>query len=241
MPPDTEQPPSEDELARALSILSRAASTRATVPADQTPPEAEQGVKMSENAASVPPRRRRWPALRVSAVLAVAAAAFFVAWLALRGGGEARTPAAASAPPPVAQVRAASESELQSLAESLNHPVYWAGAKRNYTYELTRLTDGRIYIRYLPAGVKIGDNRPLFLTIGTYPRKKAFAELERAARGQGAVRAGLPGGGLMVFSAAKPTSVYFGYRRARYQVEVYHPSANTARRLVLSGKVVPVH
>ena len=79
-----------------------------------------------------------------------------------------------------------------------------------------------------------------FLTVGTYPRKGAFAELKRAARADGAVSLKLERGGLAVFSDARPTSVYFGYPDARYQVEVFHPSPSEARRLALAGQVVPV-
>jgi hypothetical protein len=35
----------------------------------------------------------------------------------------------------------------------VKHPVYWAGPRPSYTYELTRTSDGRIFVRYLPTGV----------------------------------------------------------------------------------------
>ena len=38
----------------------------------------------------------------------------------------------------------------------------------------------------------------------------------------------------------KPTSVYFGYPDADYQVEVFAPSEATARTLVLTGRITPV-
>jgi hypothetical protein len=190
---------------------------------------------MSENL-RVEPARAPISSFRLGALLAIGAAAFFVAWLVLRDGGNSTT----SGTPAPGAVQAASRDDLRSLAGSLDHPLYWAGVKKNFTYELTRTTDGRVYIRYLPAGVKVGDKRAKFLTIGTYPRKKAFAELERAAKSQGSVKVGFGHGGLMVFSQAKPTSVYFGFPNARFQVEVYDPSADTARRLVLAGQVVPI-
>jgi hypothetical protein len=170
--------------------------------------------------------------LRLGALVALGLAAFFVGWIVMnRGGGEA---------PAVGGATATSESELRSFAESASHPVYWAGAKDGFTYELTRTTDGRVYVRYLPEGTDAGDPRARFLTVGTYPRNGAFAELKRAARVDGAVSLRLERGGLAVFSDARGTSVYFGYPDARYQVEVFHPSASEARRLALSGQVVPV-
>jgi hypothetical protein len=175
----------------------------------------------------------RLPHLRLGALVAIGLAAFFVGWLVVNRGSD--DPAA-----PATGASAASESELRTFAESVSHPVYWAGPKDGYTYELTRTTDGRVYVRYLPEGTEVGDPRSRFLTIGTYPRAGAFAELKRAARAKGAISLKLDRNGLAVFSEAKPTSVYFGYPDARYQVEVYNPSPDEARRLALSGQVVPV-
>jgi hypothetical protein len=176
----------------------------------------------------------RVPHLRIGAVVAVGLAAFLVGWLAMNRGGDdtGNTPATGATE--------ASESELRSFADSASHPVYWAGAKDGQTYELTRTTDGRVYVRYLPEGTEVGDPRSSFLTIGTYPRAAAFAELQRAAKAEGAVSLKVGDDGLAVFNEAKPTSVYLGYPDARYQVEVYHPSPDEARRLALSGQVVPV-
>lgn len=172
--------------------------------------------------------------LRLGALVALGLAAFFVGWLVLNGGGGETTPT------PTAAATATSESDLRSFAGSVSHPVYWAGPKDGYTYELTRTTDGRVYVRYLPEGTQIGDPRSRFLTVGTYPRAGAFAELQRAGRADGAMSLKLERGGLAVFSERRPTSVYLGYPDARYQVEVYHPSPTEARRLALSGQVVPV-
>jgi hypothetical protein len=191
----------------------------------------------SEKRNSVNSRTTTLPALptayvRLGALIALGLAAFFVGWLVMNRGDDT-APAAKGA-------TATSEAELRSFAESASHPVYWAGPKDDFTYELTRTTDGRVYVRYLPEGTAVGDPRARFLTVGTYPRAGAWAELKRAAKAKGAVSLKLERGGLAVFSDARPTSVYFGYPDARYQVEVYHPSPTEARRLALSGQVVPV-
>jgi hypothetical protein len=170
--------------------------------------------------------------VRLGALIALGLTAFVVGWVVMNRGDDSA--------PTASGARAASEADLRSFAASASHPVYWAGPKDGFTYELTRTTDGRVYVRYLPQGTNVGDRRAQFLTIGTYPRSGAFAELERAARAKGAISLKLERGGLAVFSDARPTSVYFGYPDARYQVEVFHPSANEARRLALSGQVVPV-
>ena len=174
------------------------------------------------------------PSVRAGALLAVAVAAFLVVWLLVRNHNHT------AAPQTHGNASAASQADLKQLAHSLTHPVYWAGPQNGTTYELTRTSDGRVYIRYLTSPSQVGDPRPNYLVVGTYPRAHAFAELKRAARQKGAVRIRLAHGGLVYYAAAKPTNVYFGYPGAHYQVEVYDPTPSQARRLVLHGSIRPI-
>ena len=88
--------------------------------------------------------------------------------------------------------------------------------------------------------VKAGDSRANFLVVGTYTQPGSFANLQRAAKAPGALSVRIQNDGLVVFSSSKPTSVYVGYPGAGYQVEVYAPSADTARGLVLADKIQPI-
>jgi hypothetical protein len=133
-----------------------------------------------------------------------------------------------------------SVSRLTSVSTSLGHPIYWAGAERGDTYELSRTKDGRVYIRYLPAGAQVGDPKPKYLAVGTYPQANAFAVLKATAKKQGVATMSLRGGGLAFVDKTHPTSVYLAYPGSPFQIEVYDPSPSRARRLVVSGKVVPV-
>ena len=177
-------------------------------------------------------RKLSVPHLRLGALLAVGLAVFLTGWLILGGRDDGSTSADSAS--------ATSEAELRSYAASASTPVYWAGPRADRTYELTRTADGRVYVRYLPEGVDVGDPRPQFLTVGTYRRPNAWAELRRASREPGAVSRQLPNDGMMVFSRSRPTSVYVGYAGGRYQIEVYAPSPGSARKLVESGQIVPV-
>jgi hypothetical protein len=192
---------------------------------------------MEENLIGSTPRPRRvqQPYLQLAVlVFAVAAVALVVVWLLLSGGHKTTIPTPNTGPAVV------SLAQLEHLAASLDHPVYWAGPKGTFSYELTQTKDGRIFIRYLPQGVKVGDRRPDFLTVGTYSRPGAFAELTRAAHRKGSLSVKIAHGGLVVFSSNKATSVYFGYPSAKYQVEVFAPSGETARSLVLAGQIKPI-
>lgn len=193
-----------------------------------SPREAEGSSPMNQRAIATP----SLPHMRLGALVAAGLAAFLVGWVAVNRGDDGTVTAGTAT--------SASASKLKEFAAGQTHPVYWAGPKDGYTYELTQTTNGSVYVRYLPKGTEVGDPRAQFLTIGTYPRPQAFAELQRVSKAKGAVTVKLERGGIAVYSEARPTSVYFGYPDGRYQVEVYNPSAAEARRLALSGQVVPV-
>lgn len=164
--------------------------------------------------------------------LAIAVTAVVVIWL-LASGGSSSTPAQKSGPTIVSQ------GQLKRFAGSLDYPVFWTGPHSRYSYELTS-AKGRVWVRYLTAGVKAGDPRPGFLVVGTYQQPHAYADLKRAAKQPGIVSMSIADGGLLVYNRQRPTSVYFSYPGANYQVEVYAPSSRTAQSLVLDGKAVPV-
>jgi hypothetical protein len=170
--------------------------------------------------------------LRLGAVLALSAAAVFVGWLLIKQGDDD------SAPPKT--VESASVSDLRALPESVGHPVYWAGTKPGYTYELTKTREGNVYIRYLPPGVAPGDNRPDFLTVGSYPYPDALTTARTQSRRPGAFRRTIAGGGVAYSLRGNLKSVYFAYPRLDYLYEVFDPVPRRARRLVLGGRVRPI-
>jgi hypothetical protein len=178
------------------------------------------------------------PRVRLGALISIALAAGFVTWLLLRpdSGQKAATgkPAAHIVP------RLVSPAELHAVAGRLRYPLYWVGTRRDTRYELTRVADGRTFVRYLTGGAKAGDPHPAFLAIGTYALDNAFAAIKAAGRRPGTISLKLTGGAMAVYDRARPTSVYFAYPGSRVQVEVYDPSAQLARGLVLSGRVVPI-
>ncbi len=133
---------------------------------------------------------------------------------------------------------AASVADLDAVAARLGHPIYWAGPKAGYTYELTQLPSGRVFIRYLPSGTKIGDPRPRFLTVATYPFQGAYAALAKMAKDS--ARIDLAHRGVAVVDSTYPKSIHLAFPGVSYQVEVFDPSPSAVRKLVASGAIRPV-
>jgi hypothetical protein len=135
--------------------------------------------------------------------------------------------------------RSVSLQELRAVADSLPHPLYWAGTFPGFKLELTRSLDGNLYVRYLPKDVSPGDKRGVFTTIGTYPMRDAFGTVKRAGRQEGAVETPAPGGGIAVSLKARP-SVYLAYPGTQVLVEIYARRPGRAHELLRSGRVGPV-
>jgi hypothetical protein len=159
------------------------------------------------------------------AVIAVAAT--------LSGCGESSSPQPSVKP--VAPV-GLSRSGLRTLASKVGQPIYWAGPKKGYLYELTRTANGNVFVRYLPPGARVGTRKP-YLTIATYPYPHALRALKNVANGR---KHALPGGGIALFNEKSPTSVHLAYPGVNYQAEVYDPSPARSLQVALSGHVRPV-
>jgi hypothetical protein len=179
--------------------------------------------------------RGRRPQLRIGAVIAVALVAALATWLVIRHtNGTSNQPSAASR----ASAEAISGRGLATLSAAASQPIYWLGPRRRFRYELTKAADGRIWIRYLPAGAPVGSDKP-YLTVGTYPLANAYAVTRRAAQKSGSKRLQVRGA-IAFYSDAAPTNIYLAYPGVGYQIEVYSPSASEAQTTVASGAVKPV-
>jgi hypothetical protein len=169
--------------------------------------------------------------------VAVALAIAFIVWLIVRGGGGSSGTTSTSTLP-AARPKAASVAEIRALAVKAGHPIYWAGAEAGRTYELTVTSSGRIYVRYLPHGVSVG-NGGAYTFVGTYPFPNAYQALKTLAK-HGDVSFTVPGSGLAVYSPSTPTNVYVAFPGTNEEIEVYDPSPAHVRALIASGQIAPV-
>jgi hypothetical protein len=134
---------------------------------------------------------------------------------------------------------AVSPGGLRTLAVSLHQPIYWVGPRAHVTYERTIPGNGRILVRYLPAGAKLGTSTQ-YLTIGTYIVPDAYAATQRAASKPGAIRIKLATSAIAFTTKARPQNAWITYPGSRYQIEVFDPKPGRARQLVASGRVARV-
>lgn len=186
-------------------------------------------------------RERRTPVLkqgrvRIGAVIALAAAVGLIIWAIVgSGGGGKSTPAAPSGNAPVAL----SFAGLKTLVGALHQPIYWVGTRRGTRYELTQAGGGKVFVRYLPSGVKAGDSNT-YLTVGTYPLPNAFSVTRDISRKGSNVAIPLGNGVVGYYSPSNQTNAYVAYSGSDYQIEVYDPVPGIARQLVAQSNVKSV-
>lgn len=176
---------------------------------------------------------RRQLNVRPGAIIAIVVAVAFIVWAAVGSGGDdeprgAETSATGGGPVAVSQ------GGLATLFGATGQPVYWVGPRRGILYEHQQLSDGKVYVRYLPPGASAGVAETL-LTVGTYPLGDAFSVTKSHASAEGAIEIPVRGGGVAFTTDANPTDVYVAFPDANYQIEVYDPTPGVARRLVEQG------
>jgi hypothetical protein len=182
----------------------------------------------------------RRPDVRIGAVVAVAIAVAFVVWLVLRSGDSSSSSSTQTQTVPAIAPVAATPDRLRSLSVEIGRPIYWAGPISDTTYELTRTSQDRIYVRYLPEGVPVGTKDASYTIVGTYPVTNAYGVLQTLAKKQGEKSFTAPKGGIAVYETSLSTNVYLAYPGSNVQIEVFDPSAERARELITSGQVGPV-
>jgi hypothetical protein len=185
------------------------------------------------------PQHRR-ASLRTTLVAALALASVVAAAAVLVEMRSSNSGTASSAKSNRTNSYLATPALLRAASQALGHPIYWVGPRANVTYELTVTKSKLIYVRYLTAGAKVGDPRPDFVTVGTYPKANAYSVLAAARTIKNARVQSLGDGQLAVSYANRPGSVYVAHRGSNLMVEVFAPVAGGAEGIVQSGLIAPV-
>jgi hypothetical protein len=129
-------------------------------------------------------------------------------------------------------------AQLRALVIKEGITAYWVGPEPGASYALSVLTDGQVYVKYLPDGKGLDDTKPAYKVIATYVTAGAFAKTQQAATASGSVGFINSDGNAIYYATARPTNVYMGMRDVDLQVEVFDPvSGNALKAAKTSGLV----
>lgn len=191
---------------------------------------------------AVRPRRGRAKATLVVALIVFAAVGALVWFLSSSDRVTQSSPSAASADTSVPGVapRIVSTETLRRIARANGRPLYWAGLRPATRIEYTRKTDGTTFVRYLTGNAKAGDPSAGYVVVATYSQPDAYARVSAIASRAHLAEKPLADGGIALTRPGRPQNIYLVYPKLPYQIEVYAPTAERARRLVFAGAIEPV-
>jgi hypothetical protein len=204
---------------------------------DQPPPD-----NRSRFPSSLDELKRLPQRVRLTAAAAVVLAVVLIVWLIASAGGDSSSTSSATGPDAQSAGKTVSvvpESGLLGAMKGVGYPVYWAGPRAGVEYEVSRLDEGRTYVRYLPQGEEAESKKP-FLTVGSYEEQDALANLRKLGQTPGAILVDVSGDGSAYAESPKATSAYMAFPGVDVQVEVYDPQGGEALELIRSGAIVPI-
>lgn len=156
-------------------------------------------------------------------------------WL-LRGSGDdssaTTTPVASGVKVGVPTI--VSAAELEKIAAD-HYPVYWAGERPGTKIEVTLTSKDAVFVRYLPKSSNAGEKKQ-YLTVGTYGDIDGYGALTAAKKKIAHVVTGQNGAVIAVFKN-RPTSTYFSFKNAGFQVEVFSPKRGESEKLTDDGTI----
>jgi hypothetical protein len=190
------------------------------------------GAPKSPGAGTGPPRVGGLP---ISAVIVIVIAVAVLIWLLfIRGGDDNNSNSEASK-----RVDLISAPALPNETADVAYPVYWLGPKPGVEYEVTLISDGRTYIRYLPTGVEAQSPDP-YLTVGSYEQANAYDVLKGLAKRPGQSTVTIPNGGLALRYQGKSNGIYAAFPGDDTQIEIFDPTPGKALDFAKSGALAPV-
>lgn len=131
----------------------------------------------------------------------------------------------------------ATQADLSRLSDELGRPVFWLGPSSGRTLELSRSPTGRVFLRYLPAGTRLGEGTATYPTVATYPVANAYGMAVVGAQRSGGVVSSLPGGAALITYVTKPHSAYYVQRGVDAQIEVFDPQPGRAAKRIRGGEL----
>lgn len=176
----------------------------------------------------------------VGAIVAIVIALALLVWLLFLRGDDDEPERSAAGPAATKTVELVSAEDLPGAVAGVGvgYPVYWLGPQEDAQYELTVITDGRTYVRYLPPNEEAGTTNA-YPTVGSYAQAGAVDVLERLSKRQGSETIPL-GGGAVALEGGDDTSVYLAYPGQDVQIELFDPEPGRALEQARSGAVVPL-
>lgn len=143
-------------------------------------------------------------------------------------------------PAPYQGARVVEPAELKEVESEVGHRIYWAGQQPGFEVAISRDPMGNVHVRYIPEGFDPEDPEGAFLDVGSYPFDGALRATRELVRQAGRVPLDF-GNGTGFQANSRPNSVIVAFNKDPHtQVEVSHPVAGHAHKMIQMGEITPV-
>jgi hypothetical protein len=189
------------------------------------------------------------PRKRLTVVLSLVALISLVAWVLSGGSGADNTAAtidtntqSSSAPAPgtvsltAIPATIVTKAELISATKDLGFVIYWNGKMKDTNIELTVLTEGKVYVRYLPKDVAAGATEP-YLTIATYYDPEALGKVQNLGATAGAKYINYSGGAVAASTSESDSNIYFAFDTNPALYNIFAPDPQIGWAALDSGTI----
>ncbi len=186
---------------------------------------------------------------RIAVLVFLLAVIGVVAWVlsGSRGGGGANNqavdgskPSSLSSAKPGAVTLTAipasivSAEQLLAATKGLGFPIYWNGDMQGTKIELTVLTEGKVFVRYLPKDAAAGSTNPYF-TVASYYDSGAFGKVQNLGASAGAKYIKYKGGAVAASASNSDSNIYFAFDGNPVLYDLYSPDPLVAWNALDTG------
>ena len=200
-----------------------------------------------ENNSDSSEQRTIEPRQRLIVVLGLALLIALVAWVLSGGSGtdELAAPVestnqSASAAPTVNWIAIpasiVTKDELIAATKNLGVAIYWNGETEDTNIELTVLSEGKVFVRYLPKDIEAGSSEAFF-TVATYYDPSALAKVQSLGATAGAKLVNYQGGAVGASASESDSNIYFAFDGNPALYNIYSPDPNLAWGALESGSI----
>lgn len=129
-----------------------------------------------------------------------------------------------------------SKEELIAASQNIGFVVYWNGEISDTNLELTVLTEGQVFVRYLPKDVAAGAAEPYF-TVASYYDPDALAKVQNVGGASGAKLVNYAGGAIAASASEADSNIYFAFDGYPVLYNIYSPDPQVGWNALETGTI----
>ena len=189
---------------------------------------------------SIEPRKRIFVGLALVAIISLVAVIISLGFSSDRKESPIAIAPNESAPASVTLIEQAativSKDELIAASQATGFVIYWNGEMPDTNLELTVLSEGQVFVRYLPKEVAAGAAEPYF-TVASYYDPSGLAKVQNVGAAAGAKLVNYAGGAIAASASESDSNIYFAFDGYPVLYNIYSPDPQVGWNALETGTI----